>query len=436
MRFALIETRGKKFAVNKDQAGSFGTSTDAGTSLFSRLLNKVKRNGVRTPVMSMAYMHSILKQEGHHVEFFEKKPNDEFDIIIIASSIVDFKNELELAREIKKTSNAKIGFTGAFAQVKPDIFLKVGDFILTGEPEEATYRLAKGEIEPSGIIVSKLISDLDSLPFPEWHNRNLDQYNYYPLLKNKPLISVQGSRGCSYDCTYCPYMVTQTPDWRKRSPKNIVDEIEFLINEFGIKSIVFRDPLFTHDMKRIKNLCTEITERKLNFEWTCETRVDRLDEPLLDMMYDAGLRGVEFGVEAFDLKLLSSMHRTPPTHELQEKIVNYCENIGVKMMAFYVLGIPGQTKDDILQTIDYSKHLNTSLAQFTIATPYPGTKFIEEIKSSINDNGTFENYSSYQPLINSEHYTSEELLKLKEKAFKEYYMRWKWIFKRGLKTIN
>ena len=73
MRFALIETRGKKFAVNKDQAGSFGTSTDAGSGLFSKLLNKIKRNGVRTPVMSMAYMHSILKQEGHDVEFFEKK---------------------------------------------------------------------------------------------------------------------------------------------------------------------------------------------------------------------------------------------------------------------------------------------------------------------------------------------------------------------------
>ena len=436
MRFALIETRGGKIAVNKDQAGSFGTATDTGKGLFSQILNKIKRNGVRTPVMSLAYMHSILKQEGHDVEFFEKIPKGEFDIIIIASSIVDYKNELKLAKEIKRKSNAKIGFTGAFAQVKPDIFLEAGDFILTGEPEEATYRLARGEIEPSGIIISKLISDLDSLPFPEWHSRDLEQYNYYPLLKNRPLISVQGSRGCAYDCTYCPYMVTQTPEWRKRSPKNIVDEIEFLIKEFGIKSIVFRDPMFTMDMNRIKDLCNEIIDRKLKFEWTCETRVDRLDEPLLDIMYAAGLRGIEFGVEAFDLSLLSSMNRKPPTHELQEKIVNYCENLGVKMMAFYVLGIPGQTKEDILKTINYSKHLNTSLAQFTIATPYPGTKFIDEIKDSINDKGTFENYSSYLPLINSEHYTPDELLKFKEKAFKEYYVRWKWILKRGLKTLN
>jgi radical SAM superfamily enzyme YgiQ (UPF0313 family) len=105
------------------------------------------------------------------------------------------------------------------------------------------------------------------------------------------------------------------------------------------------------------------------------------------------------------------------------------------MMAFYVLGLPGQTKDDILETIDYSKHLNTSLAQFTLATPFPGTKFIEEIKSSINDNGTFENYSHFQPLINSEHYTPDELLKLKEKAFKEYYMRKEWIRKRALKIL-
>ena len=79
--------------------------------------------------MSLAYMHSILKQEGHDVEFFEKIPKGEFDIIIIASSIVDYKNELKLAKEIKRKSNAKIGFTGAFAQVKPDIFLEVGDFI-------------------------------------------------------------------------------------------------------------------------------------------------------------------------------------------------------------------------------------------------------------------------------------------------------------------
>jgi len=436
MRFALIETRGKQFAVNKDQAGSFGTATDAGTGLFSQLLNKIKRNGVRTPVMSLAYMHSILKQEGHEVKFFEKKPDGDFDIIIIASSIVDYKNELQLARDIKQTSNAKIGFTGAFAQVKPDIFLEVADFILTGEPEEATYRLAKGEIEPSGIITSNLITDLDSLPFPEWHERDLDQYNYYPLLKHRPLISVLGSRGCPYDCTYCPYMVTQTPEWRKRTPKNIVDEIEYLIKEFGIKSVVFRDPMFTMDMERIKDLCHEIINRKLNFEWTCETRVDRLDESLLDLMHDAGLRGIEFGVEAFDLNLLSSMHRKPPTHELQEKIVNYCEDLGVKMMAFYVLGIPGQTKDDILRTISYSKHLNTSLAQFTIATPYPGTKFVDEIKTSINDNGDFEKYSSYLPLIESEHYTADELLKFKEKAFKEYYMRWNWIFKRGIRTIN
>lgn len=434
MRYALIETRGEKLAVNKDQAGGFGTATDTGTGLFSLLLNKVKRRQVRTPVISLAYMHSILKQEGHEVEFFEGKPEGDFDIIIIASSIVDYKSELQLAVDIKKTSNAKIGFVGAFAQVKPNIFLEVADFIITGEPEEATYRLAKGEIEPSGIITSALLTDLDSLPFPEWHDRDITQYGYYPLLKKKPLISVQTSRGCSYDCTYCPYMVVQTPQWRKRTPENVVDEIEYLIKEFGIRSIVFRDPLFTMDMERVKKLCQEIIKRKLDFEWTCETRVDRLDEPLLDIMYSAGLRGIEFGVEAFDLDLLSSMNRKPPTHELQEKIVNYCENLGVKMMAFYVLGFPGQPKNGIMQTIDYSKYMNTSFAQFTIATPFPGTKFYDEIKTSITDNDDYEKYSHFLPVIESEHYTANELLKFKEKAFKEYYLRWNWILKRGIRV--
>lgn len=435
MRVAIIETRGEKFAVNKDQAGSFGTATDVGTGLFANLLNKIKRKGVRTPTMFLAYVHSIFELECHEVKFYDKIPNEQFDIAIIASSIVDYKNELKVAQEIKKQySKTKIGFIGAFATVNPTLFLQNGDFVITGEPEDASLKIARNEIEPKGIVQSDLIKDLDSLPFPQWHGRNISEYSYYPLLKKKPFITVLSSRGCPYDCSYCPYMVIQTPLWRKRSPKNVVDEIEYLIQEYGIKSITFRDPMFTMDMDRTKKICQEIIKRKLDFEWDCETRVDRLDESLIDIMKKAGLTSIEFGVESFDLNLLSSMNRKPPTHEQQEKIVEYCENSGIKMMAFYVLGIPGQTRKDIIKTIDYAKYLNTSLAQFTIATPYPGTKFGSDVKNEII-NEDWQNYNSYTPLIQLKDLTSEEILNLKEKAFKDYYLRGKWIFKRGFGIV-
>lgn len=434
MKIALIETRGGKIAVNKDQAGSFGTATDAGSGIFTKIINKIKRRGVRTPAIFMAYMYSILEREGHYVKFYDHSPEESFDLVIIMSSIVDYKNELELAKKIKSSSQAKVGFIGAFASVRPDIFLKEGDFVISGEPEDATIKLGKGMVEPKGIINSELIKDLDSLPFPKWDEHPIEEYSYFPLLKKKPFLTVLSSRGCPYDCHYCPYMVVETPQWRKRSPTNVVDEIEYLIKKFKIKSFLFRDPMFTMDMKRTYEICDEILKRKLDIEWVCETRVDRLDEPLIDKMHEAGLRAINIGVEAFDLKLLGKYNRKPPALEQQERIVNYCEDHGVKMMAFYVLGIPGQTKEDMRKTIEYSKHLNTSFAQFTIATPYPGTKFYDQVKNDII-NEDWEKYTAYIPLLKSDKFTSEELLKLKESAFKEYYLRWKWIQTRAKGVI-
>ena len=125
MKIALVETRGDKFAVNKDQAGSFGTSTDTGKGIFGILLNMVKRRGIRTPAIFLAYMHSIFESEGHYVKFYSDFPKERFDIVIIMSSLVDYKNELKLAKKIKETYHSKIGFIGAFATVRPDIFLEV-----------------------------------------------------------------------------------------------------------------------------------------------------------------------------------------------------------------------------------------------------------------------------------------------------------------------
>jgi radical SAM superfamily enzyme YgiQ (UPF0313 family) len=436
MRIALVETRGEKLAVNKDQAGSFGTATDTGNGMFGVLLNKIKRRGIRTPAIFMGYMTSILAKDGHDVKFYDHYPDGNNDMVIIMSSIVDYKNELKLAKQIKSSSDAKVGFIGAFSGVRPDIFLEAGDFVIAGEPEEATMRLSQGQVEPRGVITSTLIRDLDTLPFPKWDDHPIEEYSYYPILKKKPFLTVLSSRGCPYDCHYCPYMVVETPLWRKRSPDNVVDEIEYLVNNYGIKSFLFRDPLFTLDMDRTRKICERIIKRNLDVEWVCETRTDRLDEPLVDIMHEAGLRGINIGVEAFDLNLLKKMNRKPPTHELQEKIINYCEEHGVRIAAFHVLGIPGQDKAAIRQTIEYAKYLNTSFAQFTIATPYPGTKFYDQVKNDIMMNEDWEKYSAYIPLLKSDQYTSEELLQLKETAFREYYLRWRWISKHAMSVLT
>ena len=431
MRVALIETRGEKLAVNKDQAGTFGSAMDAGDGIFAKILNKMKRFGVRVPVVYMAYMYSIFKKENHEVNFYDKLPSNNPDLVIIATSTVDYKNELKMAKEIKKSTNAKVGFIGAFATTNPDLFLEEGDFVISGEPEEATIRIAKGEIKPEGIIFSELITDLDILPFPDWGEHPINEYRYYPLLKKTPFLPILSSRGCPFDCSYCPYMVLETPQWRKHSPKRVVDEIERNVKEYGMKSFVFRDPVFTLERSRTIEICNLIIERHLNVEWVCETRIDTVNEELIDLMKKAGLKAINIGVEAFDLNLLKKMNRKPPSHEQQERVVNYAEKHGVKIMSFYVLGIPGQTKDDVEKSLEYSKFLNTSFAQFTIAQPYPGTKFHEDVKNDVTYGTDWEKLDGFQPLIKLEHFTSNEILQMKERAYKEYYLRLNWITKKG-----
>jgi anaerobic magnesium-protoporphyrin IX monomethyl ester cyclase len=431
MRVALIETRGEKLAVNKDQAGTFGTALDAGEGLFTKILNRVKRESVRVPVVYMAYMYSIFKKENHEVHFYDKLPENNPELVIIATSTVDYKNEIKMAKEIKRKTDAKVGFIGAFATTNPDLFLQEGDFVISGEPEEATFRIAKGETEPKGVIFSELITDLDILPLPNWGEHPINEYRYYPLLKKTPFLPILSSRGCPFDCSYCPYMVLETPQWRKHSPKRVVDEIERNIKEYGMKSFVFRDPVFTLEKSRTIEICNLLIERKIDVEWVCETRIDTVDEELIDLMKKAGLKAINIGVEAFDLNLLKKMNRKPPSHEQQERVVNYAEKKGVKIMSFYVLGIPGQTKEDVEKSIEYSKYLNTSFAQFTIAQPYPGTKFYDDVKDKVEINEEWQKMTGYQPLIKLEHFTTKEILHIKERAFREYYLRLNWILKRG-----
>lgn len=441
MKVALIELRSKSKdkCVNKDESGTFGTATFAGSSVFNKLISIVKKKGIHLPVLYLPYLSAIFKKYGHDTFFCSNMPkNADLDLVIIASSIVDYKHELEFAKKVKKQiKNAKVGFLGAFATIKPQLFLKHVDFVISGEPEEATIRIAKGKVKKAklkGVIKGKLIQNLDELPFPDWDTFPIKKYSYYPMLKKKVFLPMLSSRGCPFACNYCPYLVLQMSKWRKRSPKNVVDEIEYLQKKYGMQSTVFRDPVFSLDKDRVREICKEIIARDIKIEWCCETRTDCLDEKLIDIMKKAGMVGINLGVESADTSMLKRATRKPIPNIHQIRIIRYLQKKGVKIAAFYMLGFINDTEESILKTIKFAKILNTTFAQFHIVNAYPGTGFYKKIKDRITAKD-WEDFDNYTSIIRLDNIPQKKLMELKEKAFREYYFRLGWLLKNGIKAI-
>lgn len=432
MKIALIDLKeSSRGCANKDKAGTFGNRA-GGEGLVARCYAFLKRGQVEVPVIHFGYIAAILRQRGHEVNFYDSFPKDE-EVVILASSIVGYDEELAFARKLKRPDR-KVGFISAFASAKPEIFMEAADFVIQGEPEQAVMEFAEGRLELKGVIKSALIEDIETLPFPDWDGFPVEKFGYFPVLRKKPLLPILTSRGCSFNCDYCPYMVIQTGKWRARSAKNVVDEMELLVKKYGVKSLVVRDAMYTQNRKRAREISEEILKRDVRVEWSCETRADCLDEPLLELMYRSGLRAVHLGIESPQEEIVKASGRPPIQQIQQEKISAICEKLGIKVIAFFILGFLEDTKESMQRTIEYAKKINAPLAQFDVMTPYPGTPFFDEIKDRITS-FDWKKYTTHDPVVRLDNLSSEDLVRYKNKAYREYYLRPSWILKQGLKLL-
>lgn len=427
MKITLLEIKSnKKQCINKDFMGGYGWAFNAGNSFRANLINRVKKWGENLPIMSLGYLASIFYKNGHSVKYTTNEV-PQSDLVIIPSSMVDYKHEISWARKIKQ-KGIKVGFFGPFSTAMPELFLKDSNFVICGEPEEIAIKITDKWI-PEGLVNSSPIKDLDTLPFPKWDIFNVSGYSYLPALKETPFLPILSSRGCSFKCNYCPYLVNYK--WRERSSENVLNEIEYLVNKFKIRGMLFRDPIFSLNKKRAIKIAEGMIQKNYKIKWACETRLDLLDEKLLDIFYKSGLRVINVGIESVDSDILEKATRKPISMEHQEKIIKYCEKTGIRVTVFYILGLPDDTEESIKKTIKYAKKLNTHVAQFFIFTPFPGTKYFEKIKDQI-DEKDWEKFDCYTPVIKHNNINRDKLLKLKESAFVSYYYRPAW----GLKFIK
>ena len=263
------------------------------------------------------------------------------------------------------------------------------------------------------------LEDLDSLPFPAlhlWqHTENLRKYGTIPY-------PVMTSRGCVYWCNFCTAVRMFGRRYRMRSPKNVVDELEYLHRNYYATQFTFYDDAFTVDQPRTAEICDEILRRGLKIKWDCETRVDMVSKELFVKMREAGCIAVWFGVESGSKKLLTSMGKGFSLTQTR-RAFKWAKEAGLMTVAGVILGFPGETKESAWETIRFVKELNPNDVGFYIATPYPGTPMYEEVKANgslkITD---FNKYDTATPTFEIPNMTMQELTEIREQAFQSFYL--------------
>ena len=414
----------RKHYVGWDMAGGYGLATSVGSSPLARLIEFGKSSSISVPSLSAAYLAAIFHREGHAVSVHEEDL-EKADLVLIPSSIVNFREQIEFTQRLKDRYRFLVGFYGPFSSFVPEPYLEVADFVIQGEPEEAAMRLAKG-LKPQGKIASQRIDPLDQIPFPKWDIFDRSQFYFAPV-KRRPFFPMLTSRGCSFGCNYCPYKAA-IPITRFRETESVIEEIRYLKKDFGVEGILFRDPIFSINKNRTSHLAERLIEEKFNLKWSCETRVDCLNLPLLDLLKKSGLSHIGIGVETVNEPEMKRLKRGIIPQDRQKEIIEYSESRGITILANYTFGYPNDTKETILGTIEYAKQLNTTFANFFIVTPYPGTEYYEEVKPDLLEKD-WEKFDTCHMVLRHSHLKPQEVEALRERAFLAYYYRPKWMMK-------
>ena len=436
MKFLILDVYpNNDFRLVKDTAGGYGTGNDFGNSFFSKLINKFVSKMIAMPPMYAIYVYSIIKSKGHEVSY-SRNINDntkiqEADYIIMPTSIIAHETEKK-ALYLLSNKNKKIFLIGIFSNVMNKEYHIDNSFIVKGEPENFFLNLDynKNELdlyfeEGSSQRNSSngMVSNIDELPFPDWG----DYVKQYPLKNNfigfnsKVTIPLLASRGCPYSCFhYCTYPLQQGRKVRQRSVENVVKEIKYWIKNLKTNKFAFRDPVFSINRKYTVSLCEEIIKENLKIEFLIETHLKNLDDELIILLKNAGLKMVYIGIESSNANVLKDIKRFTVNNDEQYQIIKKLKKSGIYVKSMFMFGNPTDSVETIKKTIEYSKFLPNQLVQFSVFTPYPGTPAYDEFKNKIVVQ-KFEKYNQYNLVYKHKSLNNDIIIKLKNLGYKKFY---------------
>ncbi|MDD5557604.1 MAG: radical SAM protein [bacterium] len=364
----------------------------------------------------LAYAAAVLERDGFEVALVdgvaERIGDEEYlarlrdfspDLVIHEISTISIAQDMRVIDLVRRAMGGRprVAVCGLHVHAFSPAFLdehRQIDFSLIGEYEMTALELARclaagGDPSPIAGLVFRgadgaaranprrpLLRDLDSLPWPA--RRHLPMTNYCDTPGGIPEPSVQmwASRGCPFRCTFCawPQIVYGSHDYRARDPVKVAEEMEQLVKEAGFRSVYFDDDTFNIGKPRILALCAEIRRRGIAVPWAIMARADLMDEEMLRALKGAGLHALKYGVESVDQEILDRCGKQMDIRRT-EAMIRATRRLGILYHLTFTFGLPGETRESIRRSVDWCLRMDPDTVQFSLTTPFPGSRFYEEM---------------------------------------------------------
>lgn len=432
--------------------------------------------GPRCPPLGIAFIAGFIEQKGYNVKILDAFGlNDSIEqvseeikaqnprVILVGTMTASHKEGLRIMEAAKQIDpNIVVICGGPHVTNLPEstIMKPFVDYLVINEGEITTLELLnmifkKQHLVPAdikGIIYKEngkiirtekrpFIVKLDEIPMPAYHLLPMELYRAYGWLdEGRRFTTMITSRGCPFKCSFCISSKNFMHWWRPRSAEKVFEEILLLYNKYGIRHIYFQDDEFLVDHSRIKKLADLIISHKLDLIWECLSRVNHIDEDLLNDMARSGCKSVLYGIETGYEEGFRKINK-PITLEMIERVVPLTQKYGIMVKVTFIIGFPWESEKEIKQTIRFAKKLDADITFINTLNPYPGSYVYQEIVDNnlfvgVGDNWEHHISHGTTPIIRTKYLTDKQLQYWSGRAYLSVYMRPKYIYKKLRQVRN
>jgi len=415
--------------------------------------------GATGPPLGLAYLASVAREVGW-------KPK-------IIDGLAEEPTQRQIAEIVKRSSPDVVGLTATTAtvldayevarivkEISPETLVMIGgphatfmaeevlrecphiDLVVRGEGEitlkEILERIEKGRefYDVAGITYRKrelvkenpprpLISNLDDLPYPAYDLLPMEKY----VVEGIRFAAIMTSRGCPYNCVFCSSSLQFGKKWRAHSVKRVIDELKLLVEKFKVREIEFLDDTFTLNMKRAIEIAKNIVKEKLDISWSASSRVNTFNREVGEAIHRAGAHTVYFGIESGSERTLKFIGKGISKRQAIDA-VKAAKDSKLNALGSFVIGFPYETEEEIRETIRFANKVGVDLAQFTVATPYPGTRLWQiAVENNLLLTRNWRKYTTLDVVMKNIYLTPQKLKKLLLWAYIVFYLHPKRVLK-------